>query len=378
MTSDEENEMVSNLVADKKVWLGGSWQGAHWSPQWGGSPQFGGVTPVGWAWSDNSTWGYTNWGGDSDDYCIKFKNKKWHTQDCDDWEEQFICQKLNTLERNATTRLSFKKDQLNFSNFNVWYKYKASGQQSLDSWKDKRMTGFRLSWKIANNNEDRRQQAPTPVYKAPLLDDMILLARDLRFQNVKKEDFLNEIIQQKSQMNITQEVDMMCSIGQIKREHQKQVITRLVINIQANKASKEASDKDIETGYEVFHAAVFCPTILFKLYTYIDHLLSNETLRTIIQTVVHLFKSGAIADATSFKLAKQFYNVMALTLDLQYGNVLLAASTIAELERVESNNWPFLTNYTDLANRCAQERNCDFVQDFHQILGMSSLIFFIS
>ena len=76
VTSDEENEMVSNLVADKKVWLGGSWQGALGSPQLGGSPQWGGVTPVGWAWSDNSTWGYTNWGGDSEDWCIKFEDKK--------------------------------------------------------------------------------------------------------------------------------------------------------------------------------------------------------------------------------------------------------------------------------------------------------------
>ena len=119
----------------------------------------------------------------------------------------------------------------------------------------------------------------------------ILLARDLRFHNVKKDDFLNEIIQQKSQMNITQEVDMMCSMGQIKREHQKQVITRLVKNIQANKGSKEASYKDIETGYELIHAVLICPpAMVFKLYTFIDQLLSHKTSKTIIQTVVKCTK----------------------------------------------------------------------------------------
>ena len=46
--------------------------------------------------------------------------------------------------------MNYTKDQLNFSSFHAWYKYKAASQQSLDSWKDKRTTGFRLSWRIEN------------------------------------------------------------------------------------------------------------------------------------------------------------------------------------------------------------------------------------
>ena len=45
-------------------------------------------------------------------------------------------------------KLAYTKDQLNFTSFHVWYTYKAASQQLLDSWKDKRMTGFRLSWRI--------------------------------------------------------------------------------------------------------------------------------------------------------------------------------------------------------------------------------------
>ena len=48
----------------------------------------------------------------------------------------------------STVNLAYKKDQLNFSSFHVWYKYKVASQQLLDSWEDKRMTGFRLSWRI--------------------------------------------------------------------------------------------------------------------------------------------------------------------------------------------------------------------------------------
>ena len=39
---------------------------------------------------------------------------------------------------------------MTFNSFHVWYKYKAASQQLLDSWKEKRMTGFKLSWRIEN------------------------------------------------------------------------------------------------------------------------------------------------------------------------------------------------------------------------------------
>ena len=44
---------------------------------------------------------------------------------------------------------------MTFNSFHVWYKYKAASQQLLDSWKEKRMTGFKLSWRIENENPPR-------------------------------------------------------------------------------------------------------------------------------------------------------------------------------------------------------------------------------
>ena len=49
--------------------------------------------------------------------------------------------------------LTYTKDELNqMKKFIVWYKYEAAKQQLLDSWKYKRMTGLRLSWRIENEN----------------------------------------------------------------------------------------------------------------------------------------------------------------------------------------------------------------------------------
>ena len=131
----------------------------------------------------------------------------------------------------------------------------------------------------------------------------------------------------------------MCLMGQVKAYKQEEVFSDLVV---ANKTSGEPTDEDIKTGYELYHAVVFCPTMVFKVYDFIDEKLANETSRTIIHTIVHLLESSAIT-AKSFILAKQFYHVLAATLDLQYGDILLATSTNAQREIVLRKGLPFFS-----------------------------------
>ena len=52
------------------------------------------------------------------------------------------------MTRTKTVDLTYTGDQLTFSSLHVWYTYKAASQQLLDSWKEKRMTGFKFSWRI--------------------------------------------------------------------------------------------------------------------------------------------------------------------------------------------------------------------------------------
>ena len=63
---------------------------------------------------------------------------------------KLICQKVNiTREKKVYT---ITEDQLNFQSLLVSYKHQAASHQLLDNWKDKRMTGFRLSWRVENEN----------------------------------------------------------------------------------------------------------------------------------------------------------------------------------------------------------------------------------
>ena len=125
--------------------------------------------------------------------------------------------------------------------------------------------------------------------------------------------------------------------------------------------------------FELFHAIVYCPSNVFQLYRFTDHLLSTESSRTIIQSLVNLFQSGVLKDRTSFTAAKEFYLALASTLQLQYGNVLLAMSTKSQLQTVIDNEWPFFTDYTQLVKECLADSRCNNISEFPRKQGDSIL-----
>ena len=113
------------------IWLGGRKKYGHWM------------------WSDNSTWGFTNWHMGQqvgDDCCVySLSDEKWFDETCTE-SHKFICQRKRVLKGQKMINMSFSKDELDLTSFNVWYKFKAASQMSLHRWKDKRMTGLRFSW----------------------------------------------------------------------------------------------------------------------------------------------------------------------------------------------------------------------------------------
>ena len=132
---------------------------------------------------------------------------------------------------------------------------------------------------------------------------------------------------------------------------------------------------DILTGLELFHSIVYCPVMDIKFYSFVDRLLMDESSRTIIQTEVNLFQPGVVTDPKRFKLAKEFYMELAATLNVHYGNVLLATSTRSQLQNVIDNDWPFFANNTDLVKSCLLNSTCEGIQD---IIGKPGKSVFVS
>ena len=131
------------------------------------------------------------------------------------------------------------------------------------------------------------------------------------------------------------------------------------------------TNDDIVMGFELFHAIVYCPPLMMtKLFRFVNELISTESSRTVIQTMVNLFQSGVMKeDMASFALAKEFYLVFAQTLQLQYGKVLLATGSKSQIQAVLDNDWPFFANYTEMVKTCLDDYRCEGLQDIFQMLG---------
>ena len=243
------------------------------------------------------------------------------------------------------------------------------------------MPGFSLDWFLADENgtrlaeklpprpEDWRPHVTAPKYERPaLLDETIEVARQLRLQNMTQEQSLEEVLQEKMQNISILEKENMCSMGQAHTDHLHDTFPN-IFSVIGSQFKEPVTNTDIETGFRLFYAIVYCPRTFLKLHRFVDQLLSTETTRTIILTVVNLFKSGIIEDRTTLNLTNKFYFALASTLHLQYGNVLLATAPKSELQAVLDNDWPFFTNTTDLVKACLQDSDCDQIDAVTQKLG---------
>ena len=165
----------------------------------------------------------------------------------------------------------------------------------------------------------------------------------------------------------------MCRWGQINPDQQNTSFSTLVPLINSvNKNDEPPSDEDLRTGYKLFHVAVYCPPPSeIRLYSFVDHLLSTESPRTIIQTIVNLLHSKAISDEISLTLATQFYNKLVSFFNLQYGNILLATSKKAQVKAMLENGLPFFGQNYEEVEKCVNESSqCKGMQDSLLELGI--------
>ena len=365
---NEGLQKMAQIIGRKIVWLGGR--------------QESGVL----SWSDNSTWGYTNWaigeGSSGDDYYVYMygENGEWYTITSSTINRNaFICQQSSpVLTGKGKLDLIYKKDQLTFRSFHVWYEYKAASQQVLDSWEDKRMTGFKLTWRIekptlvTNNNSEvvYRNHDNSLKPSQTWLVKMVQLAKNLRIkENLTEEQIMDKVIQGKMQNIRILGGQGICSNDQIKSEKVDDSFPNLVSLVRIGNLQGPATDKDVMTGFQVYHAIVYCPEMDMKLNRFVDQLLSSERKRTLIQSFSNLFHSGVLKGTTSITFAKAFYMDLAATLNLQYGNILLATSTKSQLRAVIDIDGPFFTNDTDLVKTCIWDSECTGFQEITEDLG---------
>ena len=342
-------------------------------PGYGASFWLGGKQEAGvLSWSDNSTWGFTNWrkAPKSYDFYLRMDNdgRGWSLRgSSSSYKHAFMCQRPKKEAVRGRRKLVLKYKQ---EEFHVWYRYKAANQTLLDSWEDKRMTGFKFSWRVETISTGVESTFDvTPNYTQPLLDDLVQLASFFRSKrDMTQGQLLSQVIQEKVQNISSLEKSGRCYMDSIKSDYVEIPFPELVSFVDHGNLRQSITEEDIRTGLELFYAILFCPVMNIKLFRFVDQLLSFESSRTIIQTFVNVFHTGVIQNPAALASAKEFYMVLAATLNLQYGNVLVATSTRSQLQDVIDNGWPFFTN-TSLVKTCLFNNDCVNLQSILQKLG---------
>ena len=237
------------------------------------------------------------------------------------------------------------------------------------------MTGFRLSWRVEylplkeNVTGVDSTYDISPNYTQPLLDDLVQLACLLRRKRDMTEgQLLSQVIQEKVQNISSLEKSGRCYMDSIKSDYVEILFPELVSFVDQGNPRQSITEQDIRTGIELFYAILYCPVMNIKLFRFVDQLLSFESSRTIIQTFINIFRTGVIQNQATLVSAKEFYKVLAATLNLQYGNVLLATSTRSQLQDVIDNDWPFFMD-TSLVKTCLFNNDCDKSQSILQKIG---------
>ena len=341
-----------------------------------------------WRWSDGSHWAYENWGanygnkGDGSN-CVYITNEAqgyvWRDYLCT-FTFRFLClfPPAVVLKGQQTHTLEYKKQNLTFPTINVLYRYTAN-QELLNTWEDKRMTGFKLSWFLKDSNDSRltetqkitadwKPEAPSPGYQEPQMVSMIKLATQARTQNLSWEEVINRTILEKTKLITNRQLDYvsMCSEGQIKPNNNN-VISRLTIGVN-HTTGGVTNDEDILNGFKLFSTLVYCSESV-ALSQFLHSLLSSHSPRTIIKATVNTIQSGDVKEKSNRKRMGQFYFALDKIFHFQHGKILLATASQSDIEAMMTKDWPYFTHYSQEIEECFNNASCQGVRDLVQTLG---------
>ena len=373
--SAQAKREADNLVSDT-YWVGGRKQNS-------------GV----WTWVDGSPWGYGNWdygygtrGGDNN--CVQKSYQGWLDVSCTE-KSHFMCEaspKLVTGRKNVT--LKYTRGQLDFATFQVWYSYKKANKEVLNSWEDKNVTGFRLSWFIEDSNGSRlSERMPDPGQEPvdpiePFLRNMIQLASRARVENITESDIIQRAIKEKARLleNESFEFAKNCSMSQVKPYIQGFYgFSAKSLGLEPSTVKATAitiTREDIKIGFSIFAVFVHCSESI-PLSNFLHRLVSSQSPRTIIQATVNTVKTGDLKDSVDKRGMSQFYEALDQIFNLQLGKILLAVSSPEEIKTMMDRDMPYFTKYKKEIEPCINGTNFQDIGDLINSLGNIVFILFI-
>ena len=319
-----------------------------------------------WRWTDGSEiageklWQKKGYGP----YCSAIYHSEWQRRGCT-YERPFVCQHHSGHLRGSTIkRFVYTKENMPIPSFQVWHKYKKVSQERLDSWKEKRMTGFRISWKVdkpnsettkTDTNEGSGQKPDTkePQYLDQNLRQLVMLASFARTANISKQELFVGALKTK----VEQTKGQKCSAVQ-KAVNNTQLIEQIGnMSKSSTTGNLNPTDEDIETGLRLHFFLSYCNEAT-NIGVFLFDLVSSEAPSTILQATINTLQSGNVRSWLGKQMMVDFYRQLDKLFHLRLGKILLEISSLQQLEAMLAQGAPYLDAYRDEISRCVKENDC--------------------
>ena len=255
------------------------------------------------------------------------------------------------------------------------------------------MTGFQLNWFLKDASGNRvtetlpGKDTPSkwkpmnghPSFVQDILQKLVVLASIARKQNMTTHQIINKVIQEKSRLIKIKFLHYrtMCAGSQLLKVHYPAVFDQLNLGL-TGQSPPVIRKEDITTGFMLTSAMVYCPKPVFTIYDFLRRLVTSETPRTIIQATVNTIQSEIIKEPDNQQRFYKFYTVLDKIFNFQLGKILLAISSLSQLEDMVTKDLPYITKYLEEIEKCLAGKSCQGVSELVQSLGKLNIPWFIN
>ena len=160
----------------------------------------------------------------------------------------------------------------------------------------------------------------------------------------------------------------MCSGGQVRKQYYPTVFDQIKTQVKGEETDMVVTDEDIETGFMLFSAIVYCSESV-PLSQFLHSLLSTQSPRTIIQATINTIQAEDMKERITRKLLNSFYLALDNIFHLHHGKILLASSSPSQLQAMMAKDWPYFTSYSMDIDQCLNNKSCQAVRNLTKDLG---------
>ena len=322
-------------------------------------------------------------------FCIKIDKKgNWYKNSCSSMKEKFICEKEpRVVTGKKVVQLTYNSKSYPSSPFQLWYRSPAANHQLLNSWQEKKTSGFRISWSIRDQNGVPLQRnaltlsSIKPRFVDKKLSEMVRLARQGRMAKMTRDEMVEKAINEKKYWskegldNDWKGVDVSkCSGGQIDLDQNNEIFSKITLGLKdITDDDGEPTEEDIATGFAIYSIVVFCSKEAELIQTLLTRLVSDETPGTLLKVVTNTLHSWKISLDMKKDLGK-FYLALDRRLKLNVGKILLAASSSSQLGAMFDQDLPYLEPFAKETEECIKDGKCEGVTELVKSLGKAILI----